>query len=42
MNFSNFMNIQDQNVILKNWSALVNAGHDIKDETLKTSTAIVL
>ena len=38
----NFMGIQNQEAIYKKWQKLVNCGEDIKDETLKQSTAIVL
>ena len=38
----NFMGIQGQDAIYAKWQKLVNVGKDIKDESLKLSTAIVL
>lgn len=38
----NFMGVQGQDAIYAKWQKLVNAGKDIKDESLKLSTAIVL
>jgi hypothetical protein len=38
----NLMGIQNQDAIMKKWSKLVSAGKDIKDESLRVSTAIVL
>jgi hypothetical protein len=38
----NFMGVQGQDAIYAKWQKLVNVGKDIKDESLKLSTAIVL
>lgn len=37
-----FRGVQNQDQIFKKWSNLINCNDDIKDETLKMSTAIVL
>ena len=38
----NLMGIQNQEAIMKKWGKLVSAGKDIKDESIRVSTAIVL
>ena len=38
----NLMGIQNQEAIMKKWGRLVSAGKDIKDDSLRVSTAIVL
>ena len=38
----NLMGIQNQEAIMKKWGKLVSAGKDIKDESVRISTAIVL
>jgi hypothetical protein len=38
----NMMGIQNQEAIMKKWGRLVSAGKDIKDDSLRVSTAIVL
>jgi hypothetical protein len=38
----NLMGIQNQEAIMKKWGKLVSAGKDIKDESVRVSTAIVL
>jgi hypothetical protein len=37
-----FRGVQNQDQIFKKWSTLINAADDIKDDTIKMSTAIVL
>ena len=39
---NSLQNIQDREVIYNKWSQLVEAGGDLRDDTMKLSTAIVL